>query len=166
MLTLTLAFALAVQEETVPETMKPLANLIGQWDVKGNLPDGTPLHTRNVYSWGVGKRVIHVRTYAVADEIAQPQYENVMFYHPRHKRLVNMGFSAAGEVVEQFVSPDPRNPRTMLYGYEPFHGAEATSRSSVTFTDDDSFVRSTFVKQGDEWKRLLKLEGKRTASGD
>jgi hypothetical protein len=60
------------------QVIAPLAGLVGgEWRIKANWHDGTPLDARAVYTWGVGKKFIHAKTFVNAPEGEYQRYETV-----------------------------------------------------------------------------------------
>src|SRR5262245_13421382 len=45
------------------DPLAPLARFVGEWVVNGKWANGTELHARSVYEWGVNKKILTAKTY-------------------------------------------------------------------------------------------------------
>ena len=60
------------------QVIAPLAGLVGgEWRIKANWHDGTPLDARSVYAWGPGKKFIDCKTFVNAPEGEYQRYETM-----------------------------------------------------------------------------------------
>lgn len=91
--------------------LAPLARLVGAaWETEGVGPDGRRFQVRDVYSWGVGKRAVHERTYDVTAYEAggsgaqvprgEPTVETWYYWHPVAQELRFVAVAASGAVDE------------------------------------------------------------------
>jgi hypothetical protein len=53
------------QRDTDASPLDIVGSLVGgEWIGEGRWEDGTPFYARNRYTWGVGRKLIHGRTFA------------------------------------------------------------------------------------------------------
>src|SRR5262249_38735376 len=104
LLPLVLLLTTPIRGEDKPATdpLAPLAKFVGgEWITDGKWSDGTELHARGVYSWGVNRKVILGKTYVLDGKGGEYQrYEEIFFWHPKQQRLLHISVAFNGEVSE------------------------------------------------------------------
>jgi hypothetical protein len=70
-----------------PDPMALLAPFVGEWQVEGTWSSGDKLRARGVYQWGLGKKILHARTFVMNGDKEYQRYESIMAWHPEKKSL-------------------------------------------------------------------------------
>src|SRR4051794_2481569 len=70
--------ARADEKPAAADKLAPLARFVGEWEVDGTWSDGKALHARGVYSWGLGKTILHAKTFVRDGDREYQRYEGVM----------------------------------------------------------------------------------------
>ena len=136
------------------DPMAPLAQFVGEWQVEGHWSDGNKLVARGVYEWGLGKKILKAKTFVMNGDKEYQRYESVMAWHPKKKCLYEITFDYNGNINE--VVMEPKDEDTLHIGYTPFHADEPQKvRQILKFKDNDHFVWTVNVKEGDEWKQVI-----------
>ena len=136
------------------DPLAPLARFAGEWQVDGNWAGGEALHARGVYEWGLGKKILKAKTFVMNGDKEYQRYESVMAWHPKKKCLYEITFDYKGNINE--VVMEPKDEDTLHIGYTPFHADEPQKvRQILKFKDNDHFVWTVNVKEGDEWKQVI-----------
>jgi hypothetical protein len=138
------------------DPMEPLARFAGEWKVEGQWAGGEKLQARTQYEWGLGKKILKARTYVINNSTGKEyqRYEGIMAWHPKKKCLYQVSFAYDGNIGEVVI--DAKDPNTLYIGYTPFHADQPENvRQILKFTDNDHFVWTVTIKQGDEWKQLI-----------
>src|SRR5437016_7442244 len=63
--------------------LAPLARFPGEWTVDAKWSDGSELHGRSVYEWGLGGKILKARTFVKDGDKEYQRYESTMAWHPR-----------------------------------------------------------------------------------
>src|SRR5262249_26646173 len=112
------------------------------------------LHARGVYSWGLGKTILHARTFVRDGEREYQRYEGVMAWHPEKKSLFQVSFAYDGALTEVLMEPQGKD--TLRVSWAPFHPDKPSRvRQTLTFLDDDHFRWVVELRDGDGWKQLI-----------
>jgi hypothetical protein len=136
------------------DPLAPLARFVGEWQVEGQWSSGDKLQARGVYEWGLGKKILKAQTFVMNGDKEYQRYESVMAWHPKKKCLYEITFSYDGSINE--VVMESKDHDTVHIGYTPFHADQPqTVRQILKFKDNDHFVWTVTMKQGDEWKQLI-----------
>ena len=136
------------------EPLEPLARFIGEWQVEGQWSSGDKLQARGVYEWGLGKKILKAKTFVMNGDKEYQRYESIMAWHPKKNCLYEITFAYDGNISE--VVLEPKDEDTLHIGYTPFHADQAQNvRQILKFKDNDHFVWTVTMKQGDEWKQLI-----------
>jgi len=86
------------------------------------------------------------------------RYESVMAWPRRRSVFTRSLLTNNGNINE--VVMEPKNADTLHIGYTPFHADEPQKvRQILKFKDNDHFVWTVNVKQGDDWNRSSKRPG-------
>ncbi len=150
---------LGAGEEEVPaaqDKLAPLAAFVGgEWATRGYWSNGEELRARNIFAWGVGKKIIKVRTYATrSDGEEYLRYEAVMAWHPRKKSLVEISFAYDGRIQEYIL--EPAGDDTLRIGWTPYYeGDQPKIRQTLRFVGRDRFVWQVFARAEDGWEQLI-----------
>jgi hypothetical protein len=141
--------------------LAPLARFVGEWEVEGKWSDGSPLHARATYEWGLNKKILVAKTFVKDPGKSEYQrYEGILAWNPRKKSLYEVSFAHNGEMTEVLI--DPVNKDTLHIGYQPFHEGEPQNvRQILHFAGDDAFVWTVSLKMGNDWTRLIEATWKR-----
>jgi hypothetical protein len=136
------------------DSLAPLARFAGEWEVDGQWSSGEALHARGVYEWGLGKKILRARTFVGTGDKEYQRYESVMTWHPKKQCLYEITFAYDGNISEVVI--DPKDEDTLHIGYTPFHADQPQNvRQILKFKDNDHFVWTVNIKQGDEWKQIM-----------
>jgi hypothetical protein len=144
------------------DRLAPLARFVGEWEVDAKWSDGTPLHARATYAWGVNKKILVGKTF-VKDPVKgeYQRYEGILAWHPKKKSLYEVSFAYNGDVSEVLV--DAVDKDTLHLGYRPYTEGETQNvRQILHFTGDDAFVWTVSLKSGDNWTKIIEATWKRT----
>jgi hypothetical protein len=152
-------------EDTAPEKkdpLEPLARFIGEWHVEGQWSSGDKLQARGIYEWSLGKKILKARTFVGTGDKEYQRYESIMAWHPKKKCLYEITFAYDGSISEVVIEAKERD--TLLIGYTPFHADQPQNvRQVLKFKDNDHFVWTVLLKQGEEWKQIIEATWERGA---
>ncbi|HEV3262632.1 MAG TPA: hypothetical protein VG013_37680 [Gemmataceae bacterium] len=150
----------AEDKPTAVNKLAALERFAGEWVVDGQWSDGTSLHARGVYEWGLGKKIMKARTFVTDHGKEYQRYESVMAWHPEKKSLFEISFAFDGGVSE--VPIESKDKDTLHIGWVPYDkGKPSRVRQVITFLDKDSFQWVVTIKDGEEWKQLIDATWKR-----
>jgi hypothetical protein len=137
------------------DRLAPLARFIGEWEVDGKWSDGSALHARAVYTWGVNKKILVGKTFVKDPAKGEYQrYEGILAWHPKKKSLYEVSFAYNGDISEVLI--DQADKDTLHLGYRPYNeGEPANVRQILHFTGDDAFVWTVSVKSDAGWNQLI-----------
>jgi hypothetical protein len=136
-----------------PDPLAVLAPFIGEWHVDGTWSSGDKLRARGVYQWGLGKKIIHAKTFVMNGDKEYQRYESIMAWHPEKKSLYEITFGFDGHIGEVLLEPKKDG---IYIGYTPFHPDRPDKvRQIIRFKDNDHFDWTVTLKMGDEWKPLI-----------
>jgi hypothetical protein len=137
-----------------PDPMAALAPFVGEWHVEGTWSGGEKLRARGVYHWGLGKKILHARTFVMNGDKEYQRYESIMAWHPEKKSLYEITFAFDGHIGEVLI--EPREKDAFYIGYTPFHPDRPDKvRQIIRFKDNDHFDWTVTLKMGEEWKQLI-----------
>jgi hypothetical protein len=144
------------------DPMAVLAPFIGEWRVNGKWSNGDIMQARGVYEWGLGKKILIAKTFVGNGDKEYQRYESIMAWHPKKKSLYEISFAFDGSISEVLIEPT-KDRHTLHIGFTPFHSDQpANLRQVLKFKDNDHFVWTVTLKQGEEWKRLIEATWERT----
>jgi hypothetical protein len=141
------------------DPLAPLARFAGEWQVEGQWSNGEKLQARGVYEWGLGKKILRAKTFVRNGDKEYQRYEGVMAWHPKKKCLYEISFAYDGNITEVVI--EPKDQDTLLIGYTPFDADQPGVRQILKFKDNDHFIWTVQLKQGDEWKQLIEATWER-----
>jgi len=137
-----------------------LERFAGEWVVDGKWYDGTSLHARGVYEWGLGKKIMKTRTFVTDHGKEYQRYESVMAWHPEKKSIFEISFAFDGELTEVLI--ESKDKDTLHIGWVPYDkGKPSRLRQVIKFLDKDSFRWVVSFKQNDDWKQIIDATWKR-----
>ena len=160
---LTLFLLLCTTAFADEDRLQPLRPLIGgSWIVNGELPGGQKIRTRMIVERQKPDGHVRMRSYLVLSSGEKLFYETYVFWHPQEKELQYVTFSAQGEVVRGQAKAKPNQ----VVFEQKAQGRYPPMRVEYEFDPNskDTYAGRTFVKMGDEWKRL-DAEGRRVEGG-
>jgi hypothetical protein len=150
----------ATKPAKAADPMAALAPLVGEWHVDGAWANGDKLRARGVYQWGLGKKILQMKTFVMDGDKEYQRYESIMAWHPEKKSLYEITFAFDGHISEVLV--EPKGKDTLHIGYTPFHAGQPQNlRQIIRFKDNDHFVWTVNLKMGDEWKQLIEATWER-----
>jgi hypothetical protein len=139
---------------TVNGQLAPLTRFIGEWTVEGKWNSGDELRARNVYEWGLGKKIIKSKTFVKSDKGEYQRYEGVMAWHPKKKQLFIISFAYDGNMTENVI--EPKDDSTILIGFVPFQEGEPNKvRQTIQFKDNDHFTWRVELQGDGGWQELI-----------
>ena len=142
------------------DPLEPLTRFIGELQVEGQWSSGDKLQARGVYEWGLGKKILKARTFVGTGDKEYQRYESIMTWHPKKKCLYEITFAYDCNISEVVIEPKDRD--TLLIGYTPFHADQPQNvRQVLKFKDNDHFVWTVLLKQGEEWKQIIEATWER-----
>ena len=151
---LTLTGRLHAQDDAARKALAALDRFVGEWTVDGRWSDGSSLHARGVYEWGLNKRILKARTYVKDGEKEYQRYESVLAWHPDKKLLFEISFAFDGALSEYVVETAGKD--TLRIGWTPFAADKPSrARQVIKFLDKDHFRWTVSLKEGDGWKQLI-----------
>jgi hypothetical protein len=153
----------AADKPAVPNKLAPLERFAGEWVVDGKWSDGSRLHARNIYEWGLGKKIMKTRTFVQNGASEYQRYEGILAWHPEKKCIFQIYFAFDGSMRESVI--EAKDKDTLHIGWVPFHKKKPSPvRQVVTFLDKDSFRWVVSLKDGKGWKQLIYATWKRKKS--
>jgi hypothetical protein len=136
------------------DPMAALAPFVGEWTIDAKWATGEKLKARGVYEWGLGKKILISKTFVMNGDKEYQRYEGIMAWHPVKKSLYFISFAYDGAITETIMEAKEKD--TIHLGYTPFEeGKPSLLRQTLRFTDNDHFVWTAQLKQGDNWKQLI-----------
>ena len=140
--------------------LSALERFIGEWTVDGTWSNGTPLHARSVYEWGLGKKIMTAKTFVKDGDKEYQRYEGILAWHPERKSLFEISFGIDGSISEILI--DRKNDDTLHFGWTAYQADKPSRvRQVIQFTDKDHFRWTVTIKDGDGWKQLIDATWKR-----
>lgn len=137
--------------------LAPLARFIGEWRTHGTWSDGRALHARASYTWGINKQLIHGKTWVADDETGSNEYqryESTFHFDPARNALVDSSMAVNGTFKQAFI--EPVDADTTSWGCSPFNPDDVVNvRQTIRFEDDDNFIWTVLMRDGDSWSRLI-----------
>jgi len=144
------------------QSVDALKPFVGEWTIDAKWDDGRPLRARNVYSMELGGRHMRARTFLPQPDGSEIQrYDGFMTWHPEKKSLVQYAFAMDGGVREQCI--ETTDGKVFRVGFTPFEqGGESNLHQTIEFLSADEFEWTVEIREGGEWKRLIKARWKRS----
>jgi hypothetical protein len=140
--------------------LAPLERFVGEWTVDGKWSDGQGLQARGVYEWGLGKKILHAKTFVKDGGKEYQRYEGVMAWHPDKKTLYQVSFAFDGSLTE--VVMESKDKDTLHIGWTPFaEGKPSKVRQVIRFLDNDRFHWVVSLQDGQQWKQIMDATWKR-----
>jgi hypothetical protein len=135
--------------------LAPLARFVGgQWAIHGRWSNGEELRARSVYEWGIANKIIVAKTYVMNGDKEYQRYEGILAWHPKKKSLVQFSFAYNGDLTETIM--ETKDKDTFHVGWTPYNeGQPGNVRQILKFKDDNSFVWTVAVKNGDKWEQIM-----------
>jgi hypothetical protein len=135
--------------------LAPVARFVGgQWMIHGHWSNGEELRARSIYEWGIANKIIVAKTYVMNGDKEYQRYEGILTWHPKKKSLVQFSFAYNGDLSETIM--DAKDKDTIYVGWTPYNdGQPANVRQILKFKDDNSFVWTVAVKNGDKWEQIM-----------
>src|SRR5579862_6490985 len=90
----------AAEQPNAGSGLAALQRFVGEWEVNGKWADGSTLHARGVYEWGLGKKIMTAKTFVGDGDKEYQRYEGIMAWHPEKKSLFQISFAFDGAVTE------------------------------------------------------------------
>jgi hypothetical protein len=126
----------------------------GEWVVDGKWSDGTPLHARSTYEWGLGKKILKAKTFVMNGDKEYQRYEEVMTWHLEKKSLYEISFAFDGGITEVMI--EAKDKDTLHLGWVSANPDKPSPlRQVIQFTDKDHFRWTVTLKDGENWKQLI-----------
>jgi hypothetical protein len=137
-----------------------LERFAGEWVVDGKWADGQPLHARGVYELGLGKKILHTKTFVKDGDKEYQRYESIMAWHPEKKCLYQVSFAFDGSINEVVI--EMKDKDTLHVGWVPFtEGKPSKVRQVIRLLDNDRFQWTVSIHNGGEWQQLIDAVWKR-----
>jgi hypothetical protein len=135
--------------------LAPLARFVGgQWVIHGRWSNGEDLKARSVYEWGIANKIIVAKTYVMNGDKEYHRYEGIFAWHPKKKSLVQFSFAYNGDLTETVM--EIKDKDTVHVGWTPYNpGQPGNVRQVLKFQDDNSFVWTVALKNGDKWDQIM-----------
>ena len=150
----------AGDKSTADTKLEPLERFVGEWVVDGTWTSGEALQARNVITWGLGKKILHAKTFVKDGDKEYQRYEGVMAWHPDKKSLYQISFVFDGSISE--VLMEIKDKDAFHIGWTPFaEGKPSKVRQVLRFLDNDRFQWIVSVQDGKQWKQLIDATWKR-----
>ena len=146
--------AAKAKSETVQDPLAPIAHLVGgQWRGQITLIDGTVIHARHVYEWGLGGKIIKSKTYgALGDGPEALVYEGLFAWHPEKKAIGFQEVAAYGGTNEGTIEPEGN---ALHYYWTQFSSnGVSVFKESLLFPDRDGYVGEAYRKTDDGWEKF------------
>jgi len=138
-----------------------LERFVGHWTIDAKWSDGNELHGRTLYEWGVGNKIITAKTFVKNKDSEYQRYFSIFAWNPKKKCLYDVTFSFDGSMSEYVI--EQKDKDTFQIGYTPFDKDDPSKlRQILHFKDKDTFAWTVFIKDGDEWKKIMEGEWKRS----
>jgi hypothetical protein len=137
-----------------------LDRFAGAWTVEGKWSDGTPLHARSVYEWGLGKKIMRAQTFVKDGDREYQRYESVLAWHPEKKSLYEITFAYDGNINEVLI--ESKDKDTLQIGWTPIRADKPSPvRQVIQFLDQDRFRWTVTIEDGAGWKQIIDATWKR-----
>lgn len=135
--------------------LQPLAKFVGgEWVMHGKWSNGTELHARAVYEWGLGGKIVRARTYTGMGSDELQRYEGVMAWHPERKCLYEVSFAVDGAISEFRI--DSPEEGTIEIGFNPLDPAKPGKvRQTLKLLDDNRHSWKVELKTDSGWELLI-----------
>ncbi len=126
-----------------------------EWVIDATWVDGSPLHARCEYRWGLNRKFLVCKTFVSAGTGEYQRYESIMAWHPEKKSLVSVDLAYNGQFSETVVElVDKHTLRQGYTDYIPGHASPA--RQEISFVDNDRHTWKVWVKDGSgEWSTIM-----------
>ncbi|MEM8886291.1 MAG: hypothetical protein AAGD14_19705, partial [Planctomycetota bacterium] len=120
-----------------------------------------PIESRQTWDWGLGKSNLRARIYIRQGEQEVLQYESVVFWNPRKKRVESITFSLQGPVTRGHGAIQGRTLRLE----QPASGSFPAMRSLYVPDGQHAgrYVGRNYFRQGDDWKLVMEAAQTRAA---
>lgn len=127
-----------------------MAKLVGHdWYAKGLWEDPSRGGMRVSYEWGLGGKLMKVKSFVRMEGEEKLVYESVMGWHPGRERIAGYCFSVWGSVYDGSFTIDGNK---FFYEWEDFKGdTVARWRQLIELTSDDSYQWTVWKREGDDW---------------
>jgi hypothetical protein len=153
---------LRLEDKPATEALAPLARFVGgEWVTHGKWSDGTELHARATYVWGVNRKVILGKTFVQDGKGGEYQrYEEIIFWQPKQQRIVHISVAFNGAVSENVC--DAPEADMLRFGYTPVTPDQPPKvRQTIRFTDDNTFIWKAELQGKDGWQPLIEATWRR-----
>lgn len=108
---------------------EPLARLAGKgWRAEGTRFHGARFAPVVTYEWGVNRKIMHSKSFAVNGEEKTLAYETVYAWHPQKKSLVSYSFGRDGTILDSVIES---KGDTLEFNFLAY-GTDGTTTSAVT----------------------------------
>jgi hypothetical protein len=156
-----LGFARSDDKPPVENKLAALERLAGEWEIDAKWSDGSSLHGRSIYEWGLSKKILTAKSFVRGDKEYQ-RYESVFAWHPDKKSLYGITFAFDGAISEYLIESKDEN--TLHIGWTAVNPDKPPKvRQVLKFLDKDHFQWLVSVKDGDDWKQIMDGTWKRKA---
>lgn len=147
---------LPAMAEDAPDPMAALGRLVGgAWYLQG----GKPLNAYHRYEWGVNKKILHVKSYAIGETEDRLFTESAYFWNPAKQKYVTYAVAAGGEVYDGVMTVDG-STFTLDFDHVSAKGSVAY-HETWEFKDDDTYVWTLFRKTAEGLKQQIQATFKR-----
>jgi hypothetical protein len=139
-----------------------LDRFVGEWEVEGQWAEGSSLHARSVYEWGLNKKILKAKTFVRDGDKEYQRYESVLAWHPDKKSLYEISFAFDGAISEYLI--ESKDEDTLRMGWTPVTPDKPSRvRQVLKFLDKDHFQWTVSLQDGESWKQLIEATWKRKA---
>lgn len=136
------------------DPLAPLARLVGgQWRGTIKLLNGTTIHARHVFEWGLGGKILRSKTYgAFGENPERLVYEGFYTWHPQQKTIVFQEVAAYGATDEGTIEPEGT---ALHYRWSQYSSEGVTVfKETLLFPDNDHYISEAFKKTEDGWEKF------------
>jgi hypothetical protein len=160
MMVIPAGFARSDEKPPADNKLAILERFVGEWEVDGKWSDGSTLHGRSVYEWGLSKKILNAKSFVRDGDKEYQRYESVFAWYPEKKSLYGITFAFDGAISEYLMESKDEN--TLQIGWTSVSPDKPSKlRQVIKFLDKDHFQWVVSVKDGDEWKQIMDATWKR-----
>ena len=142
------------KSEPAAHPLAPIAPLVGgQWRGQIRLLDGTVIHARHVYEWGLNGKIIKSKTYgAIGDGPEALVYEGLFAWHPEKKAIGFQEVAAYGGTNEGTIEPEGN---ALHYYWTQYGRSGATVyKETLLFPNNDHYTSEAHKKTDSGWEKF------------
>jgi hypothetical protein len=134
-------------KSTSEDPLAPFGRFVGgAWESEGDF------RVRVAYEWGLGKKLLKIKSFLFQKDEPRLVYESSVYFHPEKRQVVFQSVSVEGGLFDGVMTPQGNTYESIFTNYKGTGKTEF--RQTIEFLDDDHVLWKVFGKEGNEWKLL------------